>query len=300
MTGEKFMTDPPFDSRGNMQQFVLESLDEIITLLKTIDHPQRLRILALMMDTPMTFKELMEKCCIQKSALGNHINILSSQNLLQKIDRGLYRPTDDGEAFFQHIAQSFLEIKLREQERLERIRRLIGKYTTHGDKDMNEDTVKIDLDVRILTLEPMRIASVRVLSKTPENDAWEKMQTWAGKHGLLDSIEKHPVFGFNNPEPSPDKEEYGYEFWIKVGSEIQPEGDIKIKEFKGGLYAVTTTRLIVDPELNIIPAWKKLAEWVKKSPKYDYGSHQWLEKLLNPSAVPEDLVLDLYCPVKEV
>ena len=99
------MTDPPFDSRGNMEQFVLESLDEIIALLKTIDHPQRLRILALMVEVPITFKELMEKTGLQKSALGNHLNILNSQNMIQKIDRGLYRLTDDGEAIFQHVAQ---------------------------------------------------------------------------------------------------------------------------------------------------------------------------------------------------
>lgn len=298
------MIDPPFDSRVSMEQFVLESLDEIITLLKTIDHPQRMRILALMIDKPIMFKDLIEKTGLQKSALGNHLQILSSKNLIQKIDRGLYRLTEDGEVLFQHVAQSYLEIKVREQERLEKIRRLIGKYTTYGDEVMNEKTseldMKSDFDVRIITLEPMRVASVRAIGKTPENDAWAKMQSWAEERGLLDNIEKHPVFGFNNPDPSPDKEEYGYEFWIKIGPEIQSEGEIEVKEFKGGMYAVTTTRLIVDPETNIIPAWKKLAEWVKKADKYDYGVHICLEKAINPRASPEDLVLDLYCPIKEI
>ncbi|MFX0015048.1 MAG: GyrI-like domain-containing protein [Promethearchaeota archaeon] len=294
------MTNPHFDSRGNMEQFVLESLNEIITLVKTIDHPQRLRILTLMIDVPRTFKELMEQTGLQKSALGNHLNILSNENLVEKINRGSYRATDDGEAIFQHLAQSFLEIKLREQERLERIRRLIGKYTTHGDEVMNEEPkIGMDLDVRILTLEPMRVARVQVISKSPEQDAWTKMQAWAAKYRLLDNIQEYPVFGFNNPDPSPDKEEYGYEFWIKIPAEIQPEGEIKERNFKGGLYAVTTTRIIID-ESNIIPAWKKLAEWVKKSNRYDFGSHQWLEKIINPKAPPEDLILDLHCPIKEV
>lgn len=303
IVGETTMTDPPFDSRASMEQFVLESLDEIIILLKSIDHPQRMRILALMIDKPKTFKDLMGNTGLQKSALGNHLNILNNKNLIQKLNRGLYRLTEDGEAILHHIAQSFLEIKVREQEKLEKIRRLIGRYTTYGDEVMNEKTteqkVKTDLDVLIITLEPMRVASVQAISKSPEGEAWGKMQAWAEEHGLLDNIEKHPVFGFNNPDPSPDKEEYGYEFWIKIGSEIQSEGDIKVKEFKGGLYAVTTTRLIVDPETNIIPAWKKLAEWVKKSSEYEFGAHQWLEKALNPRAPPEELVLDLYCPIKE-
>ncbi|MFX0122580.1 MAG: effector binding domain-containing protein [Candidatus Hodarchaeota archaeon] len=294
------MTDPPFDSRGNMEQFVLESLDEIITLLKTIDHPQRLRILALMIDVPRTFQELMEKTGLQKSALGNHLNILGNENLIDKVDRGLYRATDDGEAIIQHLSQSFLEIKLREHERLERIRRLIGKYTTYGDEVMNEESIKMDLDVRITTLDPMRVASVHVISKNPENDAWTKMQAWANKYELLDDIKEHPVFGFNNPDPSPGKEEYGYEFWIKISPEIQPEGEIKEKTFKGGLYAFTTTRLFADAGSNIIPAWKKLAKWVKNSSKYDFGSHQSLERIINPNSPPEDLILDLLCPIKEV
>lgn len=294
------MTGPPFETRVSMAHFILESLDEIISLLKSIDHPQRMRILTMMIDQPKTFKDLMEKTGLQKSALGNHLNILNSKNLVYKIDRGLYRLTEDGENIIQHIVQSYLEIKVREQERLERIQRLIGKYTTYGDEVMNEETKKTtDLDVRIITLEPMRVASVRAIGKSPENDAWAKMQSWADEKGLLDNLEKHPVFGFNNPDPSPDKEEYGYEFWIKIDSEIQPEGDINVKDFKGGLYAVTTTRLIIDPESNIIPAWKKLATWVKKSSKYDFGAHQWLEKALNPRASPENLVLDLYCPIKE-
>ncbi|MFX1286480.1 MAG: effector binding domain-containing protein [Promethearchaeota archaeon] len=295
------MTDPPFETRANMEQFLLESLNEIISLLKSIDHPQRMRILTMLIDQPKTFKYLMKKTGLQKSALSNHLSILSNKNLIQKIDRGQYRLTEDGEDIIQHIAQGYLEMKVREQERLEIIQRLIGKYTTYGDEVMNDEPkIATDLDVRIATLEPMRVASVRVISKSPENDAWEKMRSWANEKGLLDDHEKYPVFGFNNPDPSPDKAEYGYEFWIKIDSEIQPEGDINVKEFKGGLYAVTTTRLIIDPELNIIPAWKKLATWVKKSSKYDFGAHQFLEKPLNPKASPEDLALDLYCPIKEV
>lgn len=295
--GETLMTDPPFDSHVSMQKFVLESLDEIATLLRTIDHPQRLRILALMADKPISFKNLIEKTGLQKSALGNHLNILSNQNLIHKIDRGLYRLTVDGEDILHNISESYLKIKIREQERLERIRRLIGKYTTYGDEIMKEE-IKLELDVRIVSLEPMRVASVRAISKSPEVEAWTQMKTWSEKQGLLDNPEEHPVFGFNNPDPSPNKENYGYEFWIKIDPEIQPEGDIEVKEFTGGLYAVTTTRLIVNSD-NIIPSWKKLAEWVNKSSKYDFGTHQYLEKHINPRASPEDLILDLYCPIKE-
>jgi hypothetical protein len=48
----------------------------------------------------------------------------------------------------------------------------------------------------------MRVASVCSISAHPEITAWNKMQAWAEPLGLLDDIESHPVFGFNNPSPS--------------------------------------------------------------------------------------------------
>lgn len=296
------MGDLPFESRVAMEKFILESLDEIVTLLKTIDHPQRLKLLTIMINEPRTFNQMLEFTGLQKSALGNHLNILVEKNLVHKIGRGLYRSTVDGEAIIDQIAHSFLEIKIREQERLERIQKLIGKYTTYGDENMSEDEkktkAKADLDVRIIELEPMRVASAHVIGKSPEEKAMAKLMPWAEKLGLLDNLEEHSVYGFNNPDPSPEKEEYGYEFWIKIGPEVQTENEIKVKEFGGGLYAVTTTRLILDPTSSFIPAWKKLAEWVKANTKYDFGSHQWLEKHINPRAAPEEMILDLYCPIK--
>ncbi len=292
------MNNPPFESRKAMQEFVLESLDEIVSLLKVLDHPQRMRILTEMVTESKTFQDLLNSTGLQKSALGNHLSILNDNNLIEKMDRGLYKLSVEGESLFDNIAQYYLENKIREQERLERIQRLIGKYTSLGEKKMGKkpDT---NLDVRIVRLDPMRVAWVRATGKeigVPETKSWQEMSAWAEKEGLLDNLEKHPVYGFNNPDPSPEREEYGYEFWIKIDKETESSGDIEVKEFSGGLYAITTTRLIVEDD--VIPAWKQLAEWVKTS-KYDYGSHQWLEKHLNPRAKPEDLILDLYCPIKE-
>ncbi len=81
-----------------------------------------------------------------------------------------------------------------------------------------------ELDVRIVELKPMRVASARVVSESPENDAWKILCAWAEPIGLLDDAENHPVFGFNNPQPSPGKKEYGYEFWIQIGPEIEVGG----------------------------------------------------------------------------
>ncbi len=44
-----------------------------------------------------------------------------------------------------------------------------------------------DLDVRIVRLEPMRVAWIRIVSETPEHDAWEKLRPWAEALGLMEN-----------------------------------------------------------------------------------------------------------------
>ena len=153
-----------------------------------------------------------------------------------------------------------------------------------------------ELEVRIEKLEPMRVASVRVVSDTPERDAWDKMRGWAEPLGLLENIEKNPVFGFNNPGPAPDRREYGYEFWIRVDPDTEPNGDIQIRDFPGGMYAVTKCALLGDP--NILETWKLLWDWVQAS-EYEHRKTHELEKPQNPLSPEEDLILDLYLPIEE-
>ncbi|MFX1534906.1 MAG: effector binding domain-containing protein [Promethearchaeota archaeon] len=299
------MVEPPFESKTAMKLFILESVEGINELIQALNHPKRIEILALLLDKTMSFKTLLEHTDFQKSALSNHLSVLVDKNLIKKLDRGLYRLTIEGEDLISRIAQSYLDAKIREQERLEQLRTLIGRYTTYfEEKHTMSEEQKIDLEVRIVRLEPMRVASVRVISETPENDAWEKMRAWAEPRGLLDDLEQHPVFGFNNPDPSPERKEYGYEFWIRIGSDLESDGEVEIKQFEGGLYAVTTCNLYEDMQSEFfqtegwMPSWKNLVQWVKSS-KYEFGKHQHLEKAHDPNAAEKDFILDLYCPIKE-
>jgi len=152
--------------------------------------------------------------------------------------------------------------------------------------------------VYIARLDQMRVACVRVISENPERDAWEKMRRWAEPKGLLDDTERHPVFGFNNPNPAAEGKEYGYEFWISVDPDVEPEGGIEVKDFAGGLYAVTTCKLHGDPSGNVVDIWKKLWDWVQSS-KYRRRRTHEMEKLHNPKAPEKDLILDLYLPIEE-
>lgn len=154
-----------------------------------------------------------------------------------------------------------------------------------------------DLDVRIIKLETMRVVSLYGFGEQPEIEAWEKLIAWAKPRGYLGTPDEHRIFGFNNPDPSPGSPNYGYELWITVGPEVQPEGEVRVQQFDGGLYAVTRC-LVRQGNFEIIGnTWKKLVAWREES-KYESGQYQWLEETIQEHGLPgDDFTLDLYLPI---
>lgn len=154
------------------------------------------------------------------------------------------------------------------------------------------------MQVRIVKLEPMRVASVLGFGQEPENEAWAKLMAWAKPKGLLSDQEHHRIFGFNNPSPTPGSPNYGYEFWIVVGHDAQSEGDVEIKDFPGGLYAAARCDVQDKPYETIPAAWKQLVLWRENSP-YKSASHQWLEEHISGQDTGGDWIMDLYLPIAE-
>ncbi len=152
------------------------------------------------------------------------------------------------------------------------------------------------LDIRIVHLEPMRVASAYGFGTQPENMAHEKMMAFLKSHNLLEgygSTYRH--FGFNNPNPSPGSPNYGYEVWVTVPLDTQPEGDVRIIDFMGGLYAVTRFENLE----NITRVWQELIRWREDS-HYHHACHACLENLLNPLEPDyKKWVFDLYQPIAE-
>lgn len=151
-----------------------------------------------------------------------------------------------------------------------------------------------DLNVRIETLPKMWVASVRAYGEGPENEAWRHLREWALPKGLLNDVDRHPIFGFNNPNPVPDKKEYGYELWIRVDGPGRPGDEVVYKEVTGGLFAVTACKLYGDPD--IARTWRMLWDWAQ-SGSYRWRRAQELERVLNPNAAEDELVLELYLPI---
>ena len=152
-----------------------------------------------------------------------------------------------------------------------------------------------DIEVRIVKLEPMRMISAYGFGAEPEGIAWGKIKTFALKNSLRLADGTITTFGFNNPNPSKGSPNYGYEIWLPVSEEINPEGDLRIVDFQGGLYAVTTFKGLE----NIGEVWGKLVKWEEES-KYQCAYHQWLEELISgPDRPIEEYVFNLYLPIAE-
>jgi AraC family transcriptional regulator len=150
-------------------------------------------------------------------------------------------------------------------------------------------------DVRIVRLEPMRVAAFYGYSETPENDAHQQCTAWLIEMGLYDHPDSYRSFGFNNPDPTPGSPKYGYEIWIPIEADMDIREDVKTKEVPGGLYGVTAC----DSLETIGQDWKRLLIW-REASQYKLGSHQCLEELLTKSESDTgDYRFDLFIPIVE-
>jgi len=154
------------------------------------------------------------------------------------------------------------------------------------------------LDVHFETLPPMRVASFWGFGEQPEVSAWEKLNAWAKPRGLLGNLEAHPIFGFNNPNPSSGSPNYGYELWLRVEPEVEPEGDMRTVEFEGGRFAVLRCEVPAGKYEVIPESWERLVAWVEDS-KYRIGCKQCLERSAAFEAQGIEFALDLMLPVCE-
>jgi len=153
-----------------------------------------------------------------------------------------------------------------------------------------------ELDVRYVDLPDMTVASALGFGKEPEYEAAKLLNAFTRKLGFTPGSPGHPSYGFNNPNPSPGSENYGYELWCRVDPGTKAEPPIKIKQIPAACYAVTRC----DGLPNIGKVWKQFSAW--------FADHHdntppctvqcWLEHLLTPDEPDErKWVFDLYIAV---
>lgn len=79
------------------------------------------------------------------------------------------------------------------------------------------------LDVRIVTLDPMRVASMLGFGPAPRPQPGRSLSSGLDRGGLaLAGSDRPLIFGFNNPSPTPASPNYGYEFWMRPAPRCRP------------------------------------------------------------------------------
>ncbi len=151
-------------------------------------------------------------------------------------------------------------------------------------------------EVRIQTLEPLRVACFRAASQEPEHDAFSAAFNWLEGQGLSLAAGQR-LFGFD-VEVSPEQAQMGlrgYEVWASLPDAILSTAEVPVRGFAGGLYAVMkVSDPFTDPFAVIPTGWQRLAQWAEANPDYAIGTHQWLEEHIETA---EGTYLDLYLPI---
>jgi DNA-binding transcriptional MerR regulator/DNA gyrase inhibitor GyrI len=125
----------------------------------------------------------------------------------------------------------------------------------------NKELVKLR-NVRIVVLPPCTVASYHFIGENPEETVGGVMDKFIKESGLYLKKPDARMFGFNHPNPSTDKEHYGYEDWVTIPEDMEVPAPLVKKRFEGGMYAAHT---ISFPDFH---EWQLLSKWAEENDKY--------------------------------
>ena len=264
------------------------SLEDLAEVLSAIANKSRLQLIESLLEGPNEFSELKEIVKLSKTALAHHLEKLVSFGILVNTSRGKYKLSEDGKVLFFAIKEVYIKSQVKKKMEAKRKADHIQRMYSVRKPD--------ELEVQFIRLQPMRVVSFQAISESPENEAWAKLREWAEPKGYFDDLEKNPIYGFNNPNPSPGKKEYGYEFWLVVNPDFKSD-EVEVKDVPESFNVVTRCN-VEDPVRDITEAWKKILEWIKKH-KIKFAGRCGIEKVIVPSHSGEGFILDIYIPVVE-
>ena len=264
------------------------SLEDLAEVLSAIANKSRLQLIESLLEGPNDFSELKEVVKLSKTALAHHLEKLVSYGILVNTSRGKYKLSEDGKVLFFAIKEAYIKSQVKKKMEAKRKADHIQRMYSVRKPD--------ELEVQFIRLQPMRVVSFQAISESPENEAWAKLREWAEPKGYFDDLEKNPIYGFNNPNPSPGKKEYGYEFWLVVNPDFKSD-EVEVKDVPESFNVVTRCN-VEDPVRDITEAWKKILEWIKKH-KIKFAGRCGIEKVIVPSHSGEGFILDIYIPVVE-
>ena len=118
------------------------------------------------------------------------------------------------------------------------------------------------LNVRFILLPPMTVAAFRYVGPDPEDHAGDMASRFVRESRLYDVKPDSRMFGFNHPNPAPDRPHYGYEVWLSIPKDMEVPAPGEKKVFSGGLYAAHAI------DFGNFHEWGWLAQWVENNPDW--------------------------------
>ena len=158
---------------------------------------------------------------------------------------------------------------------------------------IREDSV---MEVRIEIVEPMRVAFIRHTGPYMEcKTAWDKLCAWAGPKGIFNANPKVIGICHDDPQVTPP-EKIRYDACLTVNEETEAEGEVGIQVIGGGKYAVCLHK---GPYEGLEATYAEImGKWLPQSGQELGENPSFVLYLNSPDAPPEELLTDLYIPLK--
>ena len=155
----------------------------------------------------------------------------------------------------------------------------LSKYSFKEECSMNElnnanEYLKKSFEVRPVLLPPFTVAAYQFIGENPETNAGDVVDKFIRESGLYIAKPDSRMFGFNHPNPSETRKDYGYEVWVTIPEDMEVPAPLMKKRFDGGLYLAHT---IDFPEFQ---EWGTLIEYVNNSEKYALNFSELGEEIM--------------------
>ncbi len=175
----------------------------------------------------------------------------------------------------------------------------IDLYMPLSDQDKYDFENKVD----ICEVEPVTVAYYRAVGDKPWEEAWKVMLEWARAKGFFSRQASRRFMNYSSiPTAYPGEPGFWFEVCMEVDGNIGIEDErVKLKKFKGGLYACVDT-----DKKGADAVWPMLEKWMFGNSKYTYSSQhqwfqeQWLDKHQCPEVQPDTLPVKCYAAVKKL
>ncbi len=100
----------------DISELILNSTEDISSLLKATGSPNRLKILGYLLKESRNFAFMLSRLKIKRTTLNHHLDMLIETKLIEKEEWGRYKISEFGTKFLRILAESFKQIDSEEQK----------------------------------------------------------------------------------------------------------------------------------------------------------------------------------------